>query len=249
MHKSSAKWLISICLMLPALFLNSAQAELNQVYSSAGKNTQLVELYTSQGCSSCPPADRWLTQLKQHPQLWTEVIPVAFHVDYWDWIGWQDRFASAAFGQRQRWYKKQGAIKSVYTPGFVVDGIEWRGWFEGHSLPAPLNKQGVLEAEVNDHQIKVRYQRNTQQPDATKLQLQVVLLGFDLETPVLRGENTNRTLKEDFVVLWHETANADSNWSFDLPDLSSLPTKNLGFAAWTTSGDSGRPLQVVGGTL
>ena len=248
MSRSIAKWLNGIILLSPALLWNFALADSNRVYSSAGNNTQLLELYTSQGCSSCPPADRWLTQWKQRPQLWTDVIPVAFHVDYWDWIGWQDRFASPEFGQRQRSYKKQGAIKSVYTPGFVVDGAEWRGWFEGQPLPTPVIKQGVLEAEVNDHQIKVRYQSNAKET-VTKLRIQLVLLGFDLETPVLRGENTNRTLKEDFVVLWHQSANADSSWSFDLPDLSSLPTKKLGFAAWTTLGDSGRPLQVVGGTL
>ena len=254
MSRSSAKWLnslfklCSISLMLPALFSTSAKAEVDRVYSSNNHNTQLVELYTSQGCSSCPPADHWLTQWKQRPQLWSELIPVAFHVDYWDWIGWQDRFASPAFGLRQRTHKKQGAIKSVYTPGFVVDGKEWRGWFEGRPLPPPLHKQGTLTAELNNQRITLRYQ-NEEQPLTSNLQVQVVLLGFDLETPVLRGENTNRTLKEDFVVLWHTTADDNSSWSFALPDRSSLPTQKLGFAAWTTLRGSGRPLQVVGGRL
>ncbi len=91
----------------------------------------VLELFTSHGCSSCPPADRWLRNFTNHPGLWNQVIPMAFHVDYWDWIGWKDRFASARYTARQKDYRRAGRLRTVYTPGFVLGGREWKGWFGG----------------------------------------------------------------------------------------------------------------------
>ena len=100
-----------------------------QRIESPAHRVALVELFTSEGCSSCPPADRWLSELKHDERIWDRLVPVAFHVDYWDYIGWPDRFATKAFGERQRNYARGGNVASVYTPGFVVHGEEWRGWF------------------------------------------------------------------------------------------------------------------------
>ena len=243
----------SIGLLLALGFAVSAQAERSRVFSSAGQSTQLLELFTSQGCSSCPPADRWLTQWKQKPELWSQLIPVAFHVDYWDWMGWRDRFATKDFGERQRLYKKEGAVRSVYTPGFVVDGQEWRGWFDGKPLPATAPKQGTLSATIKRHRIQLQYQPELTPGNSTGTKrdwvVHVTLLGFDLQTPVQRGENSDRTLQEDFVVIWYQRAMADGAWTFTLPEPSTLPTDDFGFAAWVTSGTSNTPLQVVGGKL
>lgn len=78
----------------------------------------VVELFTSEGCSSCPPADQYLTELAQRRDL----LPLSFHVDYWDYIGWQDRFAAPAFSQRQRDYAKAKGERMVYTPQMVIAG-------------------------------------------------------------------------------------------------------------------------------
>jgi len=78
----------------------------------------LVELYTSEGCSSCPPADRWLSALKGR----RDTVALAFHVDYWDRLGWQDRFASAAYSQRQAQQQRRNGARFSYTPQVVVDG-------------------------------------------------------------------------------------------------------------------------------
>lgn len=121
-------------MLLPALmaaYLPLAQAGDPHTFSSGTGKTTVIELFTSEGCSSCPPADNWLSGFKSDPRLWKQIIPLAFHVDYWDYIGWRDRFASPAFSARQSDHKKQGNIRSVYTPGLVVDGREWRGWFGG----------------------------------------------------------------------------------------------------------------------
>lgn len=98
------------------------------VIESPPERVALLELYTSEGCSSCPPADRWLSELKTNNELWTRVVPVAFHVDYWDYLGWPDRFAAASFSNRQREYALQGAVSTVYTPGLIYNGSEWRDW-------------------------------------------------------------------------------------------------------------------------
>lgn len=80
----------------------------------------VVELYTSQGCSSCPPADALLSELGERE----DVIPLAFHVDYWDYIGWKDQFASPKFTKRQKGYARAGGWKMIYTPQVIVNGME-----------------------------------------------------------------------------------------------------------------------------
>lgn len=99
------------------------------VFTSTETQVRLVELYTSEGCSSCPPADRWLSGLLTSPHLWGSIIPIAFHVSYWDYLGWHDSFALDEYSQRQRAYANLGKT-GVYTPGFFVNGQEWRGFFE-----------------------------------------------------------------------------------------------------------------------
>ena len=91
---------------------------------SGPRQVQLVELYTSEGCSSCPPADRWLSTLKGRP----DVLAAAFHVAYWDHLGWRDRFASAAFTARQSQQQRSSGARFVYTPQVLVDGRDWRRW-------------------------------------------------------------------------------------------------------------------------
>lgn len=90
----------------------------------------LVELYTSEGCSSCPPADRWLRNLPARD----DVVALAFHVDYWDYLGWRDRFADSRFTDRQRAMAARAGSGTVYTPEVALDGREWRRWSSGALL-------------------------------------------------------------------------------------------------------------------
>src|SRR5271168_2184673 len=121
------------------------------VFKNSGSKATLVELYSSEGCSSCPPAEAWLSKLKASPGLWTEIFPVAFHVDYWDNLGWPDRFAKPEYTQRQRNYAAQLGQDSVYTPEFVTSGREWRGWFNGERLPtAETETSGELSLQIQD---------------------------------------------------------------------------------------------------
>src|SRR5437899_7536374 len=110
------------------LFLQSSE---NQV--------AFLALFTSEGCSSCPPAEVWLSGLKTTPGLWKQFVPVAFHVDYWDYLGWRDPWASKAFSDRQRAYVQTWRGDSIYTPGFVLNGQEWRGWSRQKDGPPGSN--------------------------------------------------------------------------------------------------------------
>ena len=102
--------LISSAIMIWAL----SQTAYGQTFKSSDKQVSLIELYTSEGCSSCPPADHWLNGLTDQQGLWTDFIPIAFHVDYWDYIGWQDPYAYSRYTQRQYRYQENNNIRSVY---------------------------------------------------------------------------------------------------------------------------------------
>lgn len=103
----------------------TAQAPAQTCSASSGSTPpQVVELYTSEGCSSCPPADRWLSTLKARPG----VLALAFHVNYWDRLGWPDRFASPEATARQYQLAQAAGSRNVYTPQVLVNGRDWRDW-------------------------------------------------------------------------------------------------------------------------
>ncbi|MBC7481831.1 MAG: DUF1223 domain-containing protein [Rhizobacter sp.] len=108
---------------LAALSL-AAQAATSCVARSGSGIAPVVELYTSEGCNSCPPADRWLSGLKAEPG----VVALAFHVDYWDRLGWKDRFASPAYAQRQAQQQASSAARFSYTPQVLLDGADRPDW-------------------------------------------------------------------------------------------------------------------------
>lgn len=222
-----------------------AQAADTQTFSSGESKTTMIELFTSEGCSSCPPADIWLSGLKSDPRLWQQIIPMSFHVDYWDYIGWRDRFASSDYSGRQRSHKEQGNIRSVYTPGFVVDGREWRGWFRGGDMQLASTGAQQLRLEVDGQSIDATYAG-----EGRPLLLNVALLGFDLSNQVSSGENAGKRLTHDFVVLKHTSKLSDNGrWQLELPAIQKSPVKTKAIAAWVSEPTSLRPLQAIGGWL
>jgi len=113
--------------VLAAAFAASVQGA--QCVAKSGPNTAaLVELYTSEGCSSCPPADRWLSGLSAQGYVPERVVPLALHVDYWDYIGWKDPYAKRVFSQRQRKLTQLQRLALVYTPQVMLQGQDFRGW-------------------------------------------------------------------------------------------------------------------------
>lgn len=234
------KWLISLIVLL---FGNIAYA--GQTFQHQGTPPQLIELYTSEGCSSCPPADRYLSSLVDSPKLWEQIIPMAFHVDYWDYIGWKDRFAHPSYKQRQYDYRALGKFRSVYTPGWVVDGKEWRGFFQGRSLPTmPQRSGGKLTAELDQLTLNIHFDKDEAE---SKLTAHVALIGFDQQSNVTAGENRGKTLSHQFVVLNKQQKTATgSQWQFEIPE-SDISSKTA-LAIWITKPDM-QVLQATAGWI
>lgn len=196
---------------------NSLLAAQQLSVTSDERATPVLELFTSQGCSSCPPAEQWLSQLTQAPEVWSEIIPMAFHVDYWDDLGWADSFANAQFSARQRSYASHAAVGSVYTPGFVLAGQEWRGWFAREQLHLPTGpKVGKLAMAINGDHLQLTFSPAGKPPE--QLTAYVVQLGFGLHSKIARGENAGKILAHDFVVLTLQQASASSinQWQIKL---------------------------------
>jgi hypothetical protein len=218
---------------LGMVFLLFANMALAVDFSSGAIQTKVIELYTSEGCSSCPLADKWLSKLKDEPTLFKDIIPLAFHVDYWDQLGWKDRWAQVAFSNRQRKLVAQGILSQVYTPAVVVVSQEWRGWYKGTQLPQtkPV-KAGVLSAHLNGQDLVVYY---SEQGD---YQLNIAYLGMGLVSKVTAGENRSRTLVHDFVVLNHFKLNGSSNWDVTLPIIDDQGQQQTALSVWVTKLDS-----------
>jgi len=232
--------------------LNAQNAPIT--FQSSGKQTALIELYTSEGCSSCPPAETWLSRLKGSPGLWKDFVPVAFHVDYWDYLGWRDPWASKLFSDRQRAYTKQWRSDSIYTPGFVLNGKEWRNW--SGQMDGPKSdgaKAGVLTVSssgTNRWQVSFAL-ANTGGADC---EVHAALLAGGLTSDVKAGENRGRLLSHDFVVLTFVKAsllrNGDvAQGDFAIPVRPNTAGGSLALAVWITLAGHLEPLQVTGGWL
>ena len=244
---------IRICLFMSLIVACVAAAHAQTLrLESPGPRVSLLELYTSEGCSSCPPADRWISTLRDDPRLWREVIPVAFHVDYWDYIGWKDRFASPVYGNRQRDYARNRHVSTVYTPGFVLAGKEWRSWFTRPVLKVENSvTAGKLELTIDGQQARASFTPSA--PISGDLEMHVAILGFGLSSEVSAGENGGRTLEHDFVVLGYrslatEKKDAMHIASFSLPAVK-VDAERKAIAAWLSAPGDPSPVQAVGGWL
>jgi hypothetical protein len=250
-HISVVRFLLFVSLsglVAPLLPLHAQDV----VFSSGGAEASLVELYTSEGCSSCPPAETWLGRLKSAPGLWHNVFPVAFHIDYWDDLGWTDRFATPAMTQRQRDYAARFGQDSVYTPEFILNGHEWRRGWLSDGLPKPAaDKTGSLTVRrAADETLTAQYTPSTPREHCT---LNVALLGFNIASDVRSGENGGRKLQHDFLALGFSstalTASKDGALTAGSLHVSTLTGEKAGaLVAWVSDAD-GTILQVTGGWL
>jgi hypothetical protein len=177
---------------------------------SGPQTAALVELYTSEGCSSCPPADRWLSSLASGNKVPTRVVPLALHVDYWDYIGWKDPYAKREFSLRQRKLSQLQRMALVYTPQVVLQGRDFRGWgtaaFDSAvakivSQPAKARiSLSVRQATAHGLDVESAAQLldAAQQADAA---LYLAAYENRLSSTITAGENRGRTLAHDYVVL------------------------------------------------
>jgi len=230
-----------------------AQANLTQFHSPPTR-TSLLELYTSEGCSSCPPAEAWLNELKDSPALWKDFVPVAFHVDYWDSLGWRDRWALPEFSERQRNYAASWQAENIYTPEFVLNGAEWHNWFGWRGAPGSTgDKAGSLEVtSTNQVRWEVTFQpvMNTNE----NFQIHAAMLAGEVRSDVKAGENKGSTLLHEFTALelvqiGMRTSNGVARGKFILDTSKYRTEKSPAIAVWITLADGMTPIQACGGRL
>jgi hypothetical protein len=242
-------------LMLSVVLILSREAAALSLHSAEFPPT-VIELYTSEGCSSCPPADAWLSSLKGQDGLFSDFVPLAFHVDYWDRLGWKDRFAHRDFSERQRNYRRRGLISQVYTPGFVVDSREWRGWFAGkRQVPSASTKSdGSLQIDWPGRGSGLDFRFHSPAAKGA-LELHLAYLGMGVCNAVNAGENRGRRLCHDFVVLKHHVvtmASAESGryaGTVAMPSLPEAGQARTALAVWVSRRDSPAIIQAVAGYL
>ena len=173
---------------------------------SGPKTAALVELYTSEGCSSCPPADQQLSRLRQVLDPAAAVVPLALHVGYWDYIGWKDPYAQAAFESRQSWLVHANQRETIYTPQFFVGGAELRSWRGALADRVRQLNAAPAAAAIHIHAGIAANGALTLDADARTLAaagpaaLYVALAENGLASSVTRGENSGSTLRHDHVV-------------------------------------------------
>jgi hypothetical protein len=220
-----------------------------QTIASGPERVSLVELYTSEGCSSCPPAEAWLSDRLGDSRLWKELVPVAFHVDYWDELGWRDPFDSPEYTNRQK--RLGGAV--IYTPEFMVDGKEWSNWFNHWPLRLPdPPKVGVLNLAAEGRSVGIRFTPTA--PTGAPLEAHVVLLAFGVDVPVGAGENQGVTLRHDFLVVSDAEGALQPGRdgyaaTLTLPRAVTTKATRYALAGWVSLAGDPAPLQAAGGWL
>jgi hypothetical protein len=173
-----------------------------QTTATAQSNLVVVELYTSQGCSSCPPADGLLGEIAARD----DILALAFHVDYWDYIGWKDQFADPKYTERQKSYARFHSQRSVYTPQMIVGGTDVLVGFK------PMELADLIQAHARKTpgaRIATRQRGDRLEVEVTGAARQspalVILATYDEseKVDIGRGENAGRTLEyHNIVTSW-----------------------------------------------
>lgn len=176
---------------------------------SPAHRVSIVELYTSEGCNSCPPVDRWFSGLPKQGVSPDMVVLLAFHVDYWNQLGWSDRFSQASFTGRQREVARRASRGVVYTPQLVLDGQDLRQAYSVEQLRTKLaaingeKARARIQANVSSIANEVRVSGEVEVFSPTPGRgAQVWIASFEngLSSRVTAGENAGKRLEHDYVV-------------------------------------------------
>ena len=196
--------------VLMALQLVSLPAESASCHAVSGAvRVPLLELYTSEGCDSCPPANRWLSGLGQRGYAPDRILALALHVDYWNYLGWIDPFAQQHFSERQRERNRRAGSRIIYTPQLLLDGADYRrglirddfaadvDTLRGRPPQARINL--TLDSRENEVDLHAEFVR-LKSASPTDAMAYIALFENDLATDVRAGENRGKRLQHDFVV-------------------------------------------------
>lgn len=194
---------------LAALLLAGSAGGAECEARSRPERALLIELFTSEGCNSCPPADRWLSGLLRAPAT-SALVALAFHVDYWNNLGWRDPFSSRAFTERQEARQRASRSPFIYTPQVILDGSDYREWRSAAAPRRPSEASPGARAEIAlraasgpGGALTVQVEANAPGFGAGAREeavLRLALVENRLATEVLGGENAGRRLDHDAVV-------------------------------------------------
>ncbi len=196
-------------LILSGIFFSMTAQASSCTVNSPEHTVALLELYTSEGCSSCPPADRWLSQLGQRGLDANQVVPLSLHVDYWNYIGWRDPYSSAQYTNRQKKIAWRNRLRTIYTPQMVLQGEDFRSWrrVDFSRLLQRVNaEKAVADINVSIASSRPRVFDVTVNASVRDSQLhagsRLMLAVFEnnLSSEVTAGENDGRLLRHDYVV-------------------------------------------------
>jgi hypothetical protein len=241
------------CLFTALLVMPAAAAVAAGCEASSGpQRVALLELYTSEGCSSCPPADRWLSSVSSQGFGPDRVVPLALHVDYWDYIGWADRFARPIFSARQREQVKIAGGRVVYTPQLMLNGRDFRGGAlaraasEINRLPSGADIKLTLSSAAN---VQIELNANVKTKSASRAALYVAVYQNGLSSDVRAGENRGVRLEHDYVVReWYGPISLDAAplaWRQSIAFKPDWQTAKMGVVAFVQDQSSGEILQAL----
>lgn len=204
------------------------------------ESVAVVELFTSQGCSSCPPADRLLAEtIAQSKKSGQKVYALSFHVDYWNRLGWTDVFSQKKFTERQYFYSEKISGSSVYTPQTVVSGTQQLVGSDKKELDEALKKALKNPASVEIKNLKATFDKNKKATiqyelngDFSDCEIHFALLSLEEITAVKRGENGGRTLKNSHVVREFITRKAEKMGSVGFDNSPVSEPKNTSVFAY-----------------
>jgi hypothetical protein len=220
--------------------------------SSSHHRTAMLELYTSEGCSSCPPTDAWLSTLKESDK----VVPLAFHVTYWDYIGWKDPFSDLRYDNRQREIERFNDGSTLYTPQLVLDGKDYRSrsdfWqdiekIDSQSAPVDL----AVSALVNGRRANVTMDINIENAPVKEVAMYLAVYENNLSSQVNAGENQGRMLRHDFVVrqlygpFIQSQPNGEGRFKQSVGLLENWKRKDLNLVLFAQNPNTGEVLQAV----
>lgn len=208
---------------------------------AAGTPPRVVELYTSEGCNSCPPADRWLSSLRADA---SEVIAVAFHVDYWDRLGWRDRFADPRHAERQAQQQRRSGVSYSYTPQVIVDGRDWRRW---PSLPPARDAANPVRLTMQRDGDAVAIEVHPSAGNQQRLAMWWAALEDGHRSDVKAGENAGTTLRHDHVARRYGGVSpwrGAGSWRIEAPSRGE-GGRSVRVVAVVIDADGGWPLQAA----
>ena len=251
--------LLSALLASSSLSVASQNASVkNQCSATSEKHAvALLELYTSEGCSSCPPADAWLSGLSPHGLSAEQVVPLALHVDYWNYIGWKDPFSQHQFTQRQRRMGAMNHLATIYTPQFLLNGRDLRHWYQtshvtdkiAHINAMPAAAQIKLKLVYADsNRLRIGADVRVVNPTASShAELFLAVYENRLSRQVTAGENAGRMLHHNFVArkLLGPFPAAQSQVTHEVALAPDWKRENLGVAAFVQDRRNGDVLQVL----